>query len=110
MKNNVKRFLILILVTLLLTSGLLLSCSNETNSASTPKGLEERIETLETKLTEAESTIMILEQRIEELENSSQGSLNETDVLRTLQGKTYWANVGGQAMQIQFWECKSLNE
>jgi len=72
--------------------------------------LQSYITNLEEKLSKTESTIKVLEQRIEELEKADQYLLTEADVLRIMQGKIYWANVGGRPMQIQFWECRSLGE
>lgn len=96
-----KQYLIPALVVILaLTSGLLVGCAQEAE-------LENRITTLETRLSTAESTIKVLQQKVEQLEKAS---LTEADILRTLQGKGYWANVGGRGMQVWFSECISLED
>ena len=78
--------------------------------ASTQGELQSRVTNLEQKLSTAESTIKILEQRIEGLEKANQQSLTETDVLITMQRKRFWAKVGNNYMQIRFGECISLSE
>ena len=101
-----KRYLILILMpVLMMTSGLLASCGE------TQTGLENRVASLEERLTAAESTILALNQRIELLEKANQESMVEADILKTLQGKTYWASVGNMGlMQIRFGACLNLSK
>ena len=79
-----KQLLIVLMVILALTSGLLVGCGQETE-------LENRIASLETKLIAAESTIQVLQQRIERLEEEP---LKETDILSALRGIEFWASVG----------------
>jgi len=64
--------------------------------------LESRITDLERELSRTKSTVEALEDRIEELETAPLSSLTEADVLRILQGKTYWVNAGGQHMLMSF--------
>lgn len=99
-----KRYLIVLMVILALTPVLLVGCAQEAE-------LENRITSLETKLTAAESTIQALNRKIEQLEKTNQEPLSETDMLRTLQGKTYWAYVGNMGyMQIRFGGCLNLSK
>ncbi len=106
--SKIHKVQILAVILPIVISFSLVGCT--TAQAPTQAELQSRISNLEEKLSTAETTIEVLQQRIEKLEKSPQGSLTEADILRTLQGKTYWANVGGQAMQVQFWECKSLKQ
>ena len=87
-----KRSLIVLMVILALTPVLLVSCTQEAE-------LENRITILETKLTASESTIKVLQGRIEQLEEKS---LTETDILSALRGKEFWANVGPLAKGIYY--------
>jgi uncharacterized coiled-coil protein SlyX len=73
------------MVTLALTPVLFISCAQEAE-------LENRIASLETKLTSAESTIKVLHGRIEQLEKGSQ---TEADILRALEGKTFLGVIYG---------------
>lgn len=99
----------ILLLILMVVSGVLVSYQVSSHKAIT--GLESHIASLDTKLWVAESTILALNRRIELLENVSQESQTETDVLETLQGKTYWAYVGNMGyMQIRFGACLSLSE
>ena len=99
-----KRYLIILMIISVLISVLLVGCAQEAE-------LEKRITNLETKLTAAESTIEVLQGKIEQLEKANQESLYEADILRTLQGKTYWAHVGLMGyMQIKFGPCLSLSK
>jgi len=75
------------MVILALTPVLLGGCAQEAE-------LENRIASLETKLTAAESTIEVLQQRIEQLEKES---LTEADILRTLEGKSFLAKLNSAA-------------
>ena len=75
-----KRYLIGLIVILALTPVLLVGCTQGTEIAS-----------LETRLTAAESTIKVLQGRIEQLENET---LTEEEILTTLCGKEFLANVG----------------
>ena len=105
-----KQYVLLILVlVLMVVSGVLISY--QMGFQKTMTGLKSQITSLETKLTLAESTILALNQRIESLENGNHESLTETDILKTLQGKTYWAYVGNMGnMQIRFGACLSLSK
>ena len=78
-----KRYLIVLVVILVLTPVFLVGCAQAE--------LESRITSLETKLIAAESTIKVLQGRIEQLENEP---LTEEEILTTLYGKELWANVG----------------
>jgi len=101
--------LLILLVILMVVAGVLVSY--QVSAHKTITGLENRIASLDTKLTVAESTILALNQRIALLENVNQESLTETDILETLQGKTYWAYVGNMGyMQIRFGACLSLSK
>ena len=79
-----KRYLTVLMVILALTPVLLVGCAQEAE-------LENRITSLETKMTAAESTIKVLQHRIEQLEK---GSLTEVDILSALRGKEFWASIG----------------
>lgn len=101
--------LLVLLLVLMVVSGVLVGY--QVSSHKTITGLESHIASLDTKLWVAESTILALNRRIELLENVSQESQTETDVLETLQGKTYWAYVGNMGyMQITFGACRNLSE
>ena len=76
-----KRYLIVLMVILALTPVLLAGCAQEAE-------LENRIASLETKLTAAESTIKVLQSRIEHLEK---GALTEADILGALEGRSFFA-------------------
>ena len=80
-----KRYFIVLMVILVLTSGLLAGCGQEAE-------LGNRISNLEAKLTAAESTIGVLQQRIEQLEKSS---LTEADILKTLEGENFGVGIRG---------------
>ena len=106
MKSNI----LLILVVILMVVSVVL-VSYQISSHKTITGLESHIASLDTKLTQAESTIVALNQRIELLENGNHESQTETDMLETLQGKTYWAYVGNMGyMQIRFGACLDLSK
>jgi len=106
MKPNI---LLILLLVLMVVSGVLVGY--QVSSHKTITGLESHIASLDTKLTLAESTIIALNQRIESLENGNHESLTETDILETLQGKTYWAYVGNMGyMQVRFGACLNLGE
>ena len=79
-----KRYLVVFMVILALTPVLPAGCAQEAE-------LENRITSLETKLTAAESTNKVLQGRIEQLEK---GPLTETDILSALRGKKIFARVG----------------
>lgn len=79
-----KRQFIILMVILALTPVWLGGCAQEAE-------LENRIASLETKLTTAESTIKVLQGRIEQLEKRP---LTETDILNALRGQEFWASVG----------------
>ncbi len=83
-----KRSLIVLMVILALTPVLLVGCAQEAE-------LENRIISLETKLTAAESTIKVLESRIEHLEKEA---LTEANILSALRGKEFFARVGPLAV------------
>lgn len=101
--------LLILLLILMVVSGVLVGY--QVSSHKTITGLESHIGSLDTKLWLAESTILTLNQRIELLENGNQESQTETDILETLQGKTYWAYVGNMGyMQIRFGACLNLGE
>jgi len=101
--------LLILLLILMVVSGVLVGY--QVSSHKTITGLESHIANLDTKLTLAESTILALNQRIESLEDVNQESQTETDILETLQGKTYWAYVGNMGyMQIRFGACLNLGE
>ena len=88
-----KRYLMSIIIAILiLTPVLLAGCTQGTE-------LENRIASLETKLIAAESTIKALENRIEQLEERE---LTDKDILKALQGKLFFANVG-PLRQGYFW-------
>jgi len=72
------------MIILALTPVLLVGCVQEAE-------LKNRITILETKLTAAESTINVLQERIEQLEDRS---LTEADILNAIRGKEFWASVG----------------
>ena len=91
-----KRCLIILMVILALTPVLLMSCTQEAE-------LENRIASLETKLITAESTIKVLQRRIEQLEKES---LTEADILSALRGKEIWASVG--PVPGQFWRYETF--
>jgi len=81
-----KRYLISIIIAfLILTPVLLVGCAQEAE-------LENRITSLEAKLTTAESTIKVLQQRIEQLEKVS---LTEADILRALEGESFLSTIYG---------------
>jgi uncharacterized coiled-coil protein SlyX len=104
MKSHI---LLILLLVLTVVSGVLVGY--QVSSHKTITGLESRIASLDTKLALAESTILALNQRIESLENGNHESQTETDILETLQGKTYWAYVGNMGyMQVRFGACLNL--
>ncbi len=94
-----KRYLMSIIIAILiLTPVLLAGCAQEAK-------LENRIASLETKLTRAESTIKVLQGRIEQLENEP---LTEEEILTTLCGKEFLANVG-PLQQGDFWVNREVS-
>jgi len=81
-----KRYLLILMVIiglLVLITILLVGCAQEA-------GLENRIASLERKLTATESTILALNRRIEQLEKES---LTESDILGALAGKEFMAMI-----------------
>ena len=87
------------MVILALTPVLLVGCAQEAE-------LENRITILETKLTAAESTVKVLQERIEQLEERS---LTETDILSALRGKEFWASVGPLPRPAAGWSNYRVN-
>lgn len=81
-----KQYLIILMAILALTSVLLVGCAQEAE-------LESRITILETKLRTAESSIIVLQRRIEKLEQTPQKTLTEEDILRTLEGKNFGVTI-----------------
>ncbi len=101
--------LLILLLILMVVSGVLVGY--QVSSHKTITGLENHVASLDTRLTAAESTILTLNQRIGLLDDVNQESLTETNILETLQGKTYWAYVGNMGyMQIRFGACLNLNK
>ena len=86
---------------------LILTVLNIAGCAAGETNLDSRVVNLEQRLSTAELTIRTLEQRIEDLEEGRY-SITEEDILRTLQGESFWARVGYDYMQIKFGECISL--
>jgi outer membrane murein-binding lipoprotein Lpp len=94
-----KRYLMSIIIAIMiLTPVLLVGCAQETKS-------ENRIASLERKLTATESTIKVLQIRIEQLENES---LTEEEILATLYGKEFLADVG-PLQQGSFWVNREVS-
>ena len=87
-----KRYLIVLMVILVLTPVLLVGCAQAR--------LENRIASLETKLTRAESTIKVLQGRIEQLEKES---LTEADIISALEGKGFSAVINMLPHNIGKW-------
>lgn len=105
MKTNI---LLVLIIVLMVVSGVLISYQISSNK--TIMGLENHIASLDAKLTQAESTIHALNQRVESLEDGGHESVTETVILETLQGKTYWAYVGYTYMQVKFGACLNLGD
>jgi hypothetical protein len=78
------------MVILALTPMLLAGCAQEA-------GLENRIASLETKLTATESTIKVLQGRIEQLEKES---LTEADIPGALEGKAFSAVINSLPLNV----------